>query len=284
MLLTLETASDNLRNGVCTTKRGLFYQHQAKLPDDADQRDTDRAIASLANVLRVRRKALGFVEARRGSVYGRLVIREGSEVVDLAQVGPGGRTIPRFTDDVEIVSSDATSIVIIEKDAIAHRLAQTRWWDTARCIMVCGMGFPSLSTREFVRKLIDTLGIRAVVFADADPSGIRLALNHAHGSISSALETPWLACNELWWAGLHPSDIDCHCPSEVIRLQETDYETARQLLAHPSHAYVNDRVRAELAILLDRGVKAELDSLIGDASRLEAYVLHKLFDRDLIKL
>lgn len=95
---------------------GLFYQHRAKLPDDVDQRDTDRAIASLANVLRVRRKALGFVEARRGSVYGRLVIRDGSEVVDLARAGPGGRTIPRFTDDAEIVSSDAARIVIVEKE------------------------------------------------------------------------------------------------------------------------------------------------------------------------
>jgi len=135
-----------------------------------------------------------------------------------------------------------------------------------------------------VRRLIDTLGIRAVIFVDADPSGIQLALSHAHGSISTALETPWLACNDLWWAGLQPSDIDRHCPSNVIRLQETDYEAARRLLEHPSHAYVNDRVRAELSILLERGVKAELDSLIAGASRLEAYLLHKLFDRDLIKL
>jgi DNA topoisomerase VI subunit A len=55
-----------------------------------DPRDSDRALASLANVLRVRRKALGFVEARRGSVYGRLVIRDGGEIIDLAKVGAGG--------------------------------------------------------------------------------------------------------------------------------------------------------------------------------------------------
>ncbi len=179
LLLTLEVASDNLRSGVCTTKRGLFYQHRAKLPDDDNQRDTDRALGSLANVLRVRRKALGFVETRRGSVYGRLVIRDGGEVVDLAQVGPAGRTIPRFMDDVEIVSSDAARIVIVEKEAIASRLAQARWWDAARCIMVCSLGFPSMSTREFVRRLVDTLGIPAVICADGDPSGIQLALTFA---------------------------------------------------------------------------------------------------------
>ena len=283
LLLTLETASDNLRNGVFTTKRGLFYQHRAKLPDD-DQLDTDRSLASLANVLRVRRKSLGFVEARRGSVYGRLVMRDGGEVVDLAKVGPAGHAPPRFTDDLEIVSSDAELIVIVEKEAVASRLAHARWWDTARCIMVCGGGFPSMSTREFVRRLIDTLGIPVVIFADADPGGVQLALTYAHGSISTALETPWLACSDVRWAGLCPSDFDRHCGiRDQIRLTETDKDKARELLQHPSRTYVNDRVREELAILVDRGFKVELDALFSD-SRLVDYLQHKLFECELINL
>lgn len=283
LLLTLETAADNLQNGVCTTKRGLFYQHRASLPHDTLQVDTDRAIASLANVLRVRRKALGFVEAPRGVLYGRLVIRDGKEVIDLAQVGPAGRMIPRFTDDVEIVSSDAKVIVILEKLAVAHRLAQARWWDSAHCIMVCGEGFPSVSTREFVRKLIDVLGIRAVICADADPDGIRLALTYAHGSILTALETPWLACNDLSWVGLCPSDIDRYCQrGDVLRFHNGDADRARALLDHPSRAYVNDRVRDELAILVEREEKVELDALVRDTRLLE-YLQHKL-ESDLIKL
>ena len=284
LLLTLETASDNLRNGVCTTKRGLFYAHRATLPEDKNQIDSDRALASLANVLRVRRKALGFVEARRGSVYGRLVIRDGGEVVDLAQAGMGGRGIPRFTDDFEIVSSDATSIVIIEKEAVACRLAQDRWWDTARCIMVCGGGFPSMSTREFVRRLIDTLGIPAVIVGDADPAAVQVALTYAHGSVSTALETPWLACGDARWAGLCPSDFDRHCGiRDQIRLTESDKDRARELIHHPSRTYVNDRVREELAILVDRGFKVELDALL-NGSRLVDYLQQKLAGGDLIKL
>lgn len=283
LLLTLEVASDNVRDGVCTTKRGLFYQHRAKLPDST-QLHTDRAIASLANVLRVRRRALGFVEARRGTIYGRLVIREGTEVVDLAQVGPAGRTIPRFTDDVDILSSDAALIVIIEKDAVAHRLAESRWWDTARCIMVSGQGFPAMSTREFLRKLIDTLGIPVVIFTDADPAGVQLALTYAHGSISTALETPWLACSEIRWAGFFPSDFGRHCgPEAKIFLTENDADRARELLQHPSRTYVNDAVRKELAILLDRGFKTELDSLC-HGSRLTDYLRQKLFESSLIEL
>jgi DNA topoisomerase-6 subunit A len=284
LLLALETASDNLRHQIHTTKRGLFYQHRTKLPNDADQLDSDRALVSLANVLRVRRRALGFVEAPRGSVYGRLVIRDGTEVVDLAQVGPGGRAIPRFTDDVDIVSSDAALIAIVEKEAVAFRLAQERWWDTARCIMVCGSGFPSMSAREFVRSLIDTLKIPVVIFADADPGGVQLALTYAHGSISTALETPWLACGDIRWAGLCPSDFDRHCGiRDQIRLAESDKDKARALLQHSSRTYVNDRVREELAIMVDRGFKVELDALCS-GSRLVDYLQHKLADGDLIKL
>ena len=284
LLLALETASDNLRDGVLTTKRGLFYAHRAKLPDDDSQLDTDRALSALANVLRVRRKALGFVAARRGSVCGRLVIRRGSEVIDLARVGKGDGEIPRFEEDFEIVGSDAAVIVLIEKDAIASRLAEERWWDTARCIMVCSGGFPSMATREFVRRLIDTLGIPAVIFADADPGGIQLALTYAHGSISTALETPWLTCNDLSWAGFWPSELDRCRKSQLIRLSDVDHEAARALLAHPSRTYVNDRIRDELSILVDRGAKVELDALMHTESRLGDYLQRKLSDGDLIRL
>ena len=287
LLLTLETASDNLRNGVCTTKRALYYYHQAKLPDEhACQVDSDRAIAALANILGVRRKTLGFVEARRGIVYGPLVIRDGEEVVDLSQVGPAGHAIPRFTDDIEIIDSDATFILIVEKYAVAFQLAQVRFWETARCIIVCGEGFPSLSTREYVRTLVDTLGIPALICVDADPSGIQVALTYAHGSISTALETPWLACNNIWWAGFYPSDIDHYCRNgDLIRLTDTDHEVARRLLEHSSDAYINNRVRDELAILVERGAKVELDAISRDIPRLvDDYLPKKLFDSDLVKL
>src|SRR5580658_6114561 len=86
---------------------------------------------------------------------------------------------------------------------------------------------------------------------------------------STALETPWLACNNIWWAGFYPSDMDRYCRSgDLIRLTDTDYEAARRLLEHPSDAYINNRVRDELAILVDRGAKVELDAISHDIRRL----------------
>jgi len=285
VLMTLEIAKANLRDGICTTKRGLFYLHRGMLPDDKDQIDTDRALASLANVLRVRRKSLKFIEARRGTVHGRLVVREREEVIDLSKLGPAGYSIPRFMDEVEIVDSNAAFIVIVEKQATASRLAQARWWDAARTILLCSEGFPSLSAREFVRMLTSALGIPAVIFADADPAGIRIALTFAHGSITTALETPWLAADTIRWAGLYPSEFDRHCgPRDRISLTETDRARASELLAHPSHTYVNDRVRKEVEILLERGFKVELDSFCDKSARLEEYLEQKLSGTDLITL
>ncbi len=74
-----------------------------------------------------------------------------------------------------------------------------------------------------MRTLVDTLGIPALICVDADPAGIQVALTYAHGSISTALETPWLACNNIWWAGFYPSDIDRYCrSSDLIRLTDID--------------------------------------------------------------
>ena len=280
LLVALEKASDNLRDDAITTKRGLFYAHRAQLPDD-DQLDTDRALIALANVLRVRRRSLGFVAARRGGITGRLVIRQGSEVIDLAKVGS---MCPRF-EECEIVSSDAAVIAVIEKDSVATRLAQERWWDDARAIMVWGSGCGSFELRAFVRKLQDTLGIPAIVVADADPSGVRLALGYAHGAITSALETPWLACNGLTWAGFRPSEIEPLTQKRHrISLSAEDREAAELLLAHPSRTYVNDRVRAELEALLAADAKVELDALMHSPGSLGDYLNRKLERGDLIAL
>jgi DNA topoisomerase VI subunit A len=57
------------------------------------------------------------------------------------------------------------------------------------------------------------------------------------------------------------------------------------LLQHPSEAYINSDVREELAILVDRGIKAELEAVSVDMSRfVDEYLPRKLFDCDLVKL
>jgi DNA topoisomerase-6 subunit A len=287
IMLALGLAFENVQHGTRVTKRGLYYYQQLKLPDNRCAQDcSDRALAALSNILRVRRKALGFVEAPRGSIWGRLAVRDGGEVVDVSRLGPGGWTVPRFKDDVEILDSDAAFILVVEKDAIAFRLFEAQWHNTYPSIVVCPSGLPSYSMREFTRRLVDTLRIPAFVCADGDPGGVRLALTCAHGAISSALETPWLACNDIWWVGLCPSDIDRFGIGESAHsLDKDELKEANALLHHPSAAYVNERVRQELALMIDRRVKTELEAVSENISFFVGeYLPRKLFDADLVKL
>jgi len=289
ILLTLELAHDNIQRGTHATKRGLYYHHQTKLPDKrCEQVDSDRALAALANILQVRRGALGFVPARKGLVYGRLAIRHAGGVVDVSRADTGGWPLPGRSDDVEIVDSNAAFILIVEKEAIAFRLAEARWCETHPCVMVCGGGFPSYALREFTQRLVETLRVPSYVCVDGDPGGIRVALTYAHGAISTAMETPWLACNDIRWAGLYPSDVDRFKIDELfgIEMEADELEAAKSMLVHPSDAYVNAGVRRELELMIDRGTKTELEAIGGrDFSFfVDEYLPRKLFDTDLVKL
>lgn len=289
LLLTLELAHDIVPRGTYVTKRGLFYHHQTKLPDKhCEQNDSDRALTALANVLEVRRKTLGFIAARRGTIYGSLIVREGGQVFDVSRMSVAGWAAPGLLDDLQILESKAKFVLLVEKHAIAVRLAQSRWCETHPCIVVCSEGFPSLSTRELARQLVSKLRVPVYALADGDPWGIRVALAHAHGSIGAAMETPWLVCDDVQWAGFYPSDFERFGLSSFfgIQLTEDDVNATKLLLDHRSHEHVNRSVRKELGILLESGFKVELDALVAkDVEYLaREYLPRKLFETDLIKL
>ena len=49
--------------------------------------------------------------------------------------------------------SDASVIIVIEKDAIFQRLSQDRFFDSVSCILVTAKGMPDLATRVFLHTL-----------------------------------------------------------------------------------------------------------------------------------
>lgn len=232
----------------------------------------------------MRGAALGFVESRRGLVHGPIVVRDGQDVIDVSQLSPSGWSVPTRREDFEILESRAEFVLVLEKEAPLCDLIQRRWFDRHPCILMTGNGFPSYSTREFVGTLVELLNIPAFVCTDADPSGLRVALTYAHGGISSALETPWLACNDLWWLGIYPTDFErFDLDSDArIRMDKWDMRIARDLgrLPHPA---LNDRVRQELESLLHRRMTLETEALRPDFFADE-YLPKKLLYGDLIKL
>lgn len=289
IVLTLELAHYIVPRGTRMTKRQVYYHHQTKLPDKRrSQIETDRALTALSNILHVRRKTLGFVAVRKGLVHGSLVVRDGGQVFDVSKLGRGGWSVPGLVDDVEILESKASFVLLVEKVSVAMSLVQAGWCESHPCIMICAEGFPSFGAREFTRGLAEKLRIPVYALADGDPWGIRVALTLAHGAIGTAMETPWLACRDVRWAGFYPSDFERFGLSSAckIRLTAEDIESAKLLLHHPSNAYANERVRRELEILIECGFKVELDSLaLHEMDFFKGkYLPHKLFETDLVKL
>lgn len=78
-------------------------------------------------------------------------------------------------EDVRGVQSNATFIMILEKDFMSDELEVKRFTEKFKCIIVTGKGFPYITTRIFLRYLVDNLQISVYALVDCDPSGIEIA-------------------------------------------------------------------------------------------------------------
>jgi hypothetical protein len=62
-------------------------------------------------------------------------------------MGIGGKAIPPNIDKVEDMQSDAEFILLVEKDAAFMRLAEDRFYNKYKCVIVTAKGQPDVATR-----------------------------------------------------------------------------------------------------------------------------------------
>ena len=65
------------------------------------------------------------VASEKGVVVGRLSFREDGDLIDCRRMGVGGKAIPPNVDKVSDIQSDATFILLVEKDAAFMRLVSS---------------------------------------------------------------------------------------------------------------------------------------------------------------
>ncbi|XP_026687962.1 meiotic recombination protein SPO11-like, partial [Diaphorina citri] len=68
-------------------------------------------------------------------------------------------------------------------------------------------GFPDVNTRLFLRKLKDSVDVPLYALVDADPYGIEIMCVYRYGSLTLSPQALTLACPEIQWLGIHPTDI-----------------------------------------------------------------------------
>lgn len=163
----------NLVKGQVRTKRDLFYGNCSLFKK---QTTLDTAIETLAKTFSVPRDALNVVGAAKGLYFGELMIDD--QKIDSKNIN----LIPRREDIKNLNMLDTRFVLVIEKDAVMNVIV-----DNYRhikqilgsFIIVCGKGFPSLRTKQFLNLIEQCYPqLPKYILVDNDPFGIDIVLNY----------------------------------------------------------------------------------------------------------
>jgi len=278
----LDIVHELLEEDIHATKREVFYNDVVLFEE---QRDSDEALEDVAAMLGVDRWSLHVVASAKGAVIGRLVFREGKDIIDCTKMGTGGKAITPLIDTVEILDSDAEFILVVEKEAAFIRLAEDRFYDKYPSIIITGKGQADIGTRAFLKLLVKELKLPVFGLVDSDPYGLHILLVYAVGSKRLSYESQFLVTPDIKWLGVRPSDLDKYqIPKDVrIPLSQKDRERALQLLDEP---FIQARPKYvdEIKLMLRTREKAEIQALASKGFRFltQKYLPSKLETGDWI--
>ena len=177
-------------------------------------------------------------------------------------MGIGGKAIPPFIDRITDVRSDASFILLVEKEAAFMRIAEDRFYNRYPCIVITAKGQPDVATRLFLKKLKTELRLPVLGLVDADPYGLKILSVYMTGSKNMSYDSANLTTPDIKWLGVRPSDLDRYKIPEQCRLPMTahDIKTGRELLKE-DYVRSNPAWVRELELMLEMNVKAEIQAL-----------------------
>jgi len=118
----------------------------------------------------------------------------GTVVVSDAAVTIGGFLITSRITNVEITNRDTAFVLILEKDAIFHRICSDGFLlKYPNVILITGKGSPCFATRRLVAMLYRKFRLPMFAVLDANPYGIEILMTYCHGSQAAAFEVETLA-------------------------------------------------------------------------------------------
>jgi meiotic recombination protein SPO11 len=254
----MEIVFNLLKSNLHATKREIFYSDVNLF---REQKMSDKIIEDVAAMLKTTRDSIHVVASARGSAMGRVVVRDGGDLIDLTKMGTGGWAITPFLDQVEIVESDAEYILLSEKDAAMMRLAEAKYWNREPCIVLTGKGSGDIATRAFLRTLVKELEIPAFALVDSDPYGHYIYSVFLRGSKRLSYESPFIATPELKLLGVLSRDLDEYkIPKSVrIPMEKVDEKRIRDMLKEPFVQNNKPWVK-DLRLMLKLKEKAEIQA------------------------
>ena len=229
MTRVLQLIYDVVRKGIHVTKRDLFYT-DVKL--FVKQGETDDILDDVAATLGSTRTSLHVVASDKGIVVGRVQFRDDGDLIDCTRMGVGGKAIPPFIDKITDIASDAEFILLVEKEAAFMRIAEDRFYNKYRCIVITAKGQPDVATRLFLKKLKTQLKIPVLGLVDSDPFGLKILSVYMSGSKNMSYDSAHLTTPDIKWLGVRPSDLNRYKIPEQCRLpmEPGDIKTGQEML------------------------------------------------------
>ncbi|KZC12973.1 PREDICTED: meiotic recombination protein SPO11 [Dufourea novaeangliae] len=256
MMTVMAAAHRLLITNTTITRRSLYYDLKNEKTSNLvpEQRQVDLAVNHVANLLNCAPWELNLLPTSKGLAAGELTLTLADKrIIDCT--APGGALIPHIASNVISIRTTAKMALVVEKDAVFQKLLEEDCTSLLNCILVTGKGYPDVATRMFVKLLSEKMALPVYAIVDADPFGVDIMCVYRFGSASLSKEKESLACPNVRWLGIHPSEL---VALGVSTVPLTEFDLSK-LIAIKGRPYMNDAFLKELELM--RTGKAEIEGL-----------------------
>lgn len=275
-----------------STIRGMYYATLSTVGDEKNkqkfwkgQDESDDAIKALELLTGTPREEFSVTSKPKGMISGPITLRVGGDIID-CNLGSRATSqlIPTNISDLEIVKVKADFVMVVEKDTVLNNIRKSGFIQKYNAILLTGSGEPDRATRMMVKMLNDEWKKPVVVFADADPWGLGIALRYKIGSESLSYDSDRLVTPNAKVLGMMFSDIYDYNIPEVARLAASDEDINRANDMKKKPWFQDKQWQKELDLFLKRKEKCELDAFFkhGFKYLAEVYLPRKLREAGVI--
>lgn len=275
-----------------STIRGMYYATLSTIGDEKNkekfwnsQENSDDAIKAVELLTGVPREEFSVTSKPKGMISGPITLRVGGDIID-CNLGSKATSqlIPTNIRDIEVVNVKGDFVMVVEKDTVLNNIRKSGFIQKYNAILLTGSGEPDRATRMMVKTLNEDWKKPVVIFADADPWGLGIALRYKIGSESLSYDSDRLVTPDANVLGMMFSDIYEYNIPEVARLSASD-EDVNRANDMKKKIWLQDRQwQKELNLFLQRREKCELDAFFKHGFRYlsETYLPEKLRQSGLI--
>ncbi|KAF8709791.1 hypothetical protein HU200_029500 [Digitaria exilis] len=260
LLRVLLVVQQLLQQNKHCSKRDIYYMYPSIFVEVAV---VDRAINDICILFKCSRHNLNVVGTTSILLMGWIRFVEGEKKVNCIKNVNAAFSIPVSIEAIKDVVSVAHYILVVEKETVFQRLANDKFCERNRCIVITGRGYPDIPTRRFLRYLVEQLHLPVYCLVDSDPYGFDILATYKFGSLQLAYDANLLRVPDIRWLGVFTSDFEDFCLPDccLLPLSLEDRRKAESIIAR---CYLHKEApewRSELEAMLQKGVKFEIEAL-----------------------